>query len=333
MKDKQLQDWLIKKQTKQAEAKDTKLSAAEQKELARFDRLWEAASPPLLKGLEVDTAAAWNKVEDRIFGEERAHLNQEKAATKTGIIRLLGPQWWSVAAAVLLLLVAGWWWQNKQEPASVPLLVYNSSDQQGEVLLLPDGSKVWLNTASSLTYDPNIPDQRLLSLSGEAFFEVSRDEDRPFIVRTGELETRVLGTAFNIRAYANEAIEVAVSSGQVAVEKTDRQARVLLVANEVATYQPEAQTLTTTKEKLAQANAWLSGQLVFEEQSLGDMLSTLERFYDLKFEVVYPDLLNCALTAQFLQADMEAALDLLEFQFGPLEVQGDTIRLKGQSCH
>lgn len=333
MNDKQLQDWLTNKQAKQTEAEATGLSAAEQKELARFDRLWEAASPPPLEGLEVDTAAAWAKVEDRLFGAEEQPIQAKKSGSAPKIIRLFNPYWWKVAAAISLLLVAGWWWQNQQEPASLALLVYSTNEEQKQEVLLPDGSKAWLNASSSLTYDPNQAEQRLLSLSGEAFFEVSRDEDRPFIVRTGELETRVLGTSFNIRAYANEAIEVAVSSGQVAVEKSNKEQRVLLAANEIATYEPEAQSLHTTKEKLAQANAWLSGQLVFEEQALGDMLTDLERFYDLKFEVSNPQLLDCTLTARFLQTDMEAALDLLEFQFGPLKTQGNTVRLEAQSCH
>lgn len=333
MNDKQLQDWLTKKQAKGPAEKPMKLSADEQRALASFDRLWEAASPPPLKDLEVDTAAAWDKLEGRLFETDQPAALPQKKKGNAPIIPLVNLQWWKVAAAAALLLMAGWWWQQEPETAALPLLVYNSTEQQKEEILLPDGSKVWLNVASSLTYDPNTPDQRLLSLSGEAFFEVSRDENRPFIVRTGELETRVLGTSFNIRAYADEAVEVAVSSGQVAVEKTDKQSRVLLAANEIATYQPEEGSLTTAQLPQTQANAWLSGQLTFEEQPLGDLLSALARFYNLKFEVLHPELLDCSLTAAFQQSDREAALDLLEFQFGPLEIKGDTVRLKGQSCH
>ncbi len=335
MNDKQLQDWLANKQAKGAAPKPTKLSAEEQAALASFDRLWEAASPPSPKDLEVDTTAAWNKLEGRLFGADgqEAALPQ-KQKSKHPIIQLISPHWWKIAAAVALLLIAGWWWQEQSAPEALPLLVYNSGELEKEEILLPDGSKVWLNMASSLTYDPNIEDQRLLSLEGEAFFEVSRDENRPFIVRTGELETRVLGTSFNIRAYAGEAVvEVAVSSGQVAVENADRQSRVLLAANEVATYEPELGSLTTTQLGQSQANAWLSGRLTFNEQTLSEILLALERFYGLQFELQYSSLLNCALTAEFLQHDREAALDLLEFQFGPLEIQGDTVRLGGQSCH
>lgn len=333
MRNQLLQDWLAAKQATQNKLDRSALSEPEREELGRFDQLWEAAEAPDWPPLKVDTAAAWSKVEDRLFGEEVLNTPQPLSAKRGGLLVQLSPHTWKIAAAVSLLLMATWWWQRDVDTAPPPLIAFTTTVGEKHAVVLPDGSKVWLNGASTLTYHQGTEQQRMVTLTGEAFFEVARDENKPFVIQTGELATTVLGTSFNIRAYADEDVEVAVNTGQVAVENKRTQQSVLLQAADVVTYRAATQRLVKEQQVSVPSNAWVAGRLEAKGQSLRSLLVALERFYDQKFVVDHPTLFDCALTATFIQSDMEAAIDLLEFQFGPLLIQGDTIRLQGQLCN
>ncbi len=334
MREQLLQDWLAAKQTAEKKLDKAPLSAQEREELSRFDRLWEAARASDSLPLEVDTSAAWDKVEDRLFGQEEGAAVLPSTTTRRGFLAIVRPHSWKIAAAISLLLIATWWWQRDTSSAeTIPLLAFTTAIGEQQAIELPDGSKVWLNAASSLTYDPNAPSQRSVTLVGEAFFEVARDEDKPFVIQTGDVVTTVLGTSFNIRAYADEDLEVAVNTGQVAVQNERTEQTVVLQAADVATYQRATAKLVKEQQVAVPSNAWVAGRLEAKGQSLRSLLLALERFYDQKFIVDHPALLDCTLTAVFLQSDMEAAIDLLEFQFGPLLMRGDTIRLQGQRCN
>ena len=152
---------------------------------------------------------------------------------------------------------------------------------------MEDGTKVWINSASRLRYpvvfSGNI---REVYLEGEAYFEVQREGDRPFIVHSGEQKVTVLGTSFGISCYASEANDyTTLVSGKVKVDfERGKQSFVLEPGMQVA-YNKESGMVRERRVDVAEFVAWKEGKYVFKQKRLEDILSTLSRWYD--FEVFY----------------------------------------------
>ena len=177
---------------------------------------------------------------------------------------------------------------DKQEtPKEV---VYNklSIPRGGEYRIeLEDGTKIWMNSESRLRYPVAFfNDTREVYLEGEAYFEVQRDVNRPFIVHSGEQKVTVLGTSFGISCYASEVNDyTTLVSGKVKVDfKRGKQSFVLEPGMQVA-YDKKSGIATERKVDVAEFVAWKNGKYVFKQKRLEDILSTLSRWYD--FEVFY----------------------------------------------
>ncbi len=169
-------------------------------------------------------------------------------------------------------------------------IIYNklSVPRGGEYRIeLEDGTKVWINSASRLRYPVVFSDDtREVYLEGEAYFEVQRDEARPFIVHSGEQKVTVLGTSFGISCYASEANDyTTLVSGKVKVDfERGKQSFVLEPGMQVA-YSKESGIAIDRKVNVAEFVAWKSGKYIFKQKRLEDILVTLSRWYD--FEVFY----------------------------------------------
>ena len=177
---------------------------------------------------------------------------------------------------------------NKQE---IPQeIVYNklSVPRGGEYRIeLEDGTKVWMNSESCLRYPVAFfNDMREVYLEGEAYFEVQRDVDRPFIVHSGEQKVTVLGTSFGISCYASEVNDyTTLVSGKVKVDFERRKQSFVLEPGMQVVYNKESDVATEKKVDVAEFVAWKNGKYVFKQKRLVDILSTLSRWYD--FEVFY----------------------------------------------
>ena len=169
-------------------------------------------------------------------------------------------------------------------------IVYNklSIPRGGEYRIeLEDGTKIWMNSESRLRYPVAFfNDTREVYLEGEAYFEVQRDVNRPFIVHSGEQKVTVLGTSFGISCYASEVNDyTTLVSGKVKVDfKRGKQSFVLEPGKQVA-YDKKSGIATERKVDVAEFVAWKNGKYVFKQKCLEDILSTLSRWYD--FEVFY----------------------------------------------
>jgi len=156
-------------------------------------------------------------------------------------------------------------------------------------LQLPDGSKVWLNAASSLTYPTSFAalKERRVSLKGEGYFEISKDAEKPFIVQTGVQEVKVLGTHFNIDAYET-AIKTTLIEGSVKI-RTKTEEKTLHPGEQSSA---RADQIDVQAADLYQAMAWKNGDFVFEGASLGSIMNQISRWYnvDLSYEGQIADL-------------------------------------------
>lgn len=155
-------------------------------------------------------------------------------------------------------------------------------------MYLPDGTQVWLNSCSRLTYSQGFGiNDRNLKLEGEGYFEVSRNEQLPFIIHTQEVDVTVLGTQFNFKNYADDSeASVSLLSGKVKLSNHLRQEETLyLQPNEKVTLNKLTGEMKTTRTQVQNSKIWTHDELFFDEELLEDIAKKLMRNYDVKIEV------------------------------------------------
>ncbi len=152
-------------------------------------------------------------------------------------------------------------------------------------VILPDGTQVWLNAASSLTYPTAFNGaDREVSLLGEAYFEVAHNKDKPFHVKVGAMDVRVLGTHFNVTAYPDERI-VQTTLLEGSVEVADGRSVKKIVPGQMVLYKPSAGQMEIMDADTAEAVAWKNGLFYFHNEDMVSVMNKISRWYDI--DVVY----------------------------------------------
>lgn len=160
----------------------------------------------------------------------------------------------------------------------------------GEYLLtLSDGTRVWLNAGSSITYPLRFGAERRVTVRGEAFFEVAHDARHPFIVTAAETELTVLGTSFNVAAYADEQrIETTLVTGSLRVQGLHT--AVVLTPGQQAGVDTRSGDIEVREVNVEACTMWRRGLLVFYDEPLRDICRKLERWYNVKIDTSSPTL-------------------------------------------
>lgn len=157
-------------------------------------------------------------------------------------------------------------------------------------LVLSDGTQVWLNAASSLRFPVTFTGQeRIVELDGEGYFEVAKDAARPFSVHTRDADVRVLGTHFNVCAYAGEAWKTTLLEGKVVVKHNSEQIT-LMPGNQALLANKEENIRLIPDADTYEAIAWKEGYFKFNHAGVGSIMHQLSRWYDV--DIVYKDTLN-----------------------------------------
>ena len=192
------------------------------------EKLWDDAlgskiafEEDLLEGINGEIE---RREKERLRWDKEGLSSSKKAP---GGARAFGFRVWRMAAAVAVVAIAGAgvWFVNKGRAVNEMLTQKVTQSGQKSTLVLADGTQIRLNAESSLSYPEKFEgNTREVVLEGEAFFDVARDESRPFIIKSGDLVTTVLGTTFNVKAFPNEQMAVTVVSGKVAVQANNQPA-------------------------------------------------------------------------------------------------------------
>lgn len=159
----------------------------------------------------------------------------------------------------------------------------STSRGQTYSLVLPDGTKVWLNAASSISYPTSFAQliERRVQISGEAYFEVSKDKAHPFIVITNNQQVRVLGTHFNINSYADEDnITTTLLEGSVQVSGPNPTVRTILTPNQQSLY--DGQHIQVKEVNAANVISWKNGQFSFKSEELKSIMRNVGRWYNVE---------------------------------------------------
>ena len=190
------------------------------------------------------------------------------------LFRLAG----AVAASVLLCF-ASWFIYDYWKPVAMQTV---SAGAAISVITLPDQTKVTLNRYSSLTYPDSFKeDRREVQLQGEAYFEVAKNAQIPFVVTTSAgIDVKVLGTKFNVASYENDE-QVTTTLAEGSVEVGDEKGSVRLKPEEQALFCKGDRSLRVQKVDVGMYLAWNDGKFIFEEQSLEQIMKQLQRWYEM----------------------------------------------------
>ena len=186
---------------------------------------------------------------------------------------------------------------------------------------LPDGSKVWLNANSELRYPSDFnADTRTVELTGQGYFEVTKNAHKPFIVKADkDYSVEVLGTSFNVSAYKDESmIETTLVEGSVKLNVVSGGKRMtqMLKPNEKAEYQKGADKIKVFDVNTEYDTAWKNGEIIFRNHAMDKVLKTLERHYHVVFEVKDNEILKSIITARFKDEQLPQVLEYLKLASG-----------------
>lgn len=266
----------------------------------------------------------------------------------------LRTNWLSLAASVALIFGIGWWFMEKDRSnnayfdqiiSTEAKAIHTNNGSKPITFELVDGSKITLEPQSELRYGNEFGDKkREVFLIGEAFFEVKKDSQRPFLIYTGKFVTKVIGTSFRIKAYEQDNnISVSVRTGKVTVYRQNSKSEIrrslsteiVLIPNQKAVFEKDQEliikTLVETPVSISETSQNTS--LAFEETKISDVFSRLEGIYGIKIDFDKEAFSKCSVTAHFNNENLYQKLDIIcEIVRAKYEVIDGEIMIFGNGC-
>jgi ferric-dicitrate binding protein FerR (iron transport regulator) len=182
-------------------------------------------------------------------------------------------------------------------------------------VVLPDGSKVWLNAESTIKFKvPFSKESRDVDLLGEAFFDVTKNPEQPFVVQSGNIKVKVLGTRFNCKAFAeDQQIEVILEEGRIALnsQSTSGSKEEIMNPGDHAVIERESGATTISNENISKYIAWHTGKLVFDNTPMDEVAQMLERWYGVEVTVQDREIMNYRFTTTFENESLFQVIELL----------------------
>ena len=258
-----------------------------------------------------------------------------KKETTPGPAKIIRFPWVKIAAMLLIIAGAGLAIAYFSKPETPSYITISNPVGAIQKIRLPDSSYVWLNASTSLRYKKSFQENRELELDGEAFFEVTHDASHPFKIKADGVETTVLGTAFDIKAYASEkTTSVCVVNGRVQVAD-DQMPATILKASDVLIYDKQLHTVSLSSVDSAIKPAWTEGKFEFKGERFDLIAETLERWYGVHFIFSTPDMRDCRYYASFdnissLQNILTTMSGLNGMQY---VIEKDTVTISGKGCN
>ncbi len=217
--------------------------------------------------LALDPEKDWLQVRQRMHKGRTAYLAMLRIAA-------------SIVLAALVGFVA---YRFLSPPVSLSYKTINNTTGAIQTIAMEDGSTLYLNTGSSVTYPEKFANNRQIVLKGETFFEVKRDEEHPFTIEASQCQVQVLGTSFSVNADSLE-VEVIVKTGRVLFQ-SDENNRVVLVKNEKAIYRPGLSKIEKTATFDPNNFAWQTQVLTFNNTPFEKVIHDLQKYFRMEFSV------------------------------------------------
>lgn len=289
--------------------------------------------------------------EEQINLENELYLRiKEKIApTQKTPTRQINWVWYLSSAAAMFLLAFGIWTYNKttkniQSVSGVPFsgwAKYENVSAKELKITLPDGSVVVMQSKTQLSYNQSDTKFREVNLTGEAFFDVMHDSTRPFLIYTGKMTTKVLGTSFTIKAFPSmKKSEVSVVSGKVTVYEKDAEEiknnGVILTPNLKVTFFDEEEHFVTGLVEKPEVLKTINKETLsfnFQDAPLNEVLTALEKAYGIEMVLERESLGKCTLNGDLTEMPLFTKLDIITRSLNATyQVKGTSILVSGIGC-
>ena len=311
-----VRQWMMANSRNQQYVEDMKLlwnSGKNVKELASFDKQGD-----------------WIKVKARITkNAPPKEISRPKSLIKTRYVLAKV----AVISALLVSTYFAWRILEKQDTVAETITV-TSNDNLSSVTL-PDGSNVYLNKNSSITYNKDFEGViRAVSLTGEAFFEVTRNDSKPFLIKSGQAITEVVGTSFNVNYSVQDIVIVTVATGKVFLyDEEDKAHKITMTAGKEGKF-IKGVGLSETISRDVNFLSWKTGELIFDNTFLARVAKDLERHYGIPVKLDSGELNSCTLTSTFRQQSLDEVLSEMKLVL-PIQVQrkDKMVIITGERCH
>ena len=297
--------------------------------------------------LDIDVDADFKLLQQRIDKENRLVTspvdnlrvaNQPIGKVVAMSSKKSNSRWIAWASAAVIALAVGFWFVNNQNGFTTETLIAKTEYQGKQTVTLDDGTIVWLNGNSQLTYFTDFSgDERRVKLTGEAFFDVTKFPDKPFIIETTNSKVIVLGTSFNVRSRLSENLtEVVVKTGKVRLENSAGDKMVELTPNQKGVHDVSTNLVTEMEVKDMNDIAWHSDKLIFMNTPLSEVLDDLSKQFEVEITLVDKSLSTCEYGATHkvgdgINAILEALTDAYKMD---LKILGNTsFELLNGSCN
>lgn len=268
----------------------------------------------------VDVDGAWNKINDKTDNSTKI-ISFVKRRTALRI-----------AASLMLLVLLGFllnWFFNETAPVPMVMKASNSAIQK----ILPDGSKVFINKNSEISFIQTKDGQRHVTLKGEAFFEVVHDEKSPFVIAVNDLLVKDIGTAFNVKENLNEqTVEVFVESGEVQFYTAKNVGLMLVRGNKASYNKLNGSFKRLQNESSINTKSYKTKLFEFNKTQLGEVIAQLNAVYDLNIRVQDTTLSKELLSVKFNNENVDLIINIIAETLDlEMEKTGKIILLKRKS--
>lgn len=289
-------------------------SEANKKHYHQFKQIWDS-SKEIAATSTVNEDAAWARFQERVTTEEETTPKQIPLTRR--------PNWMQVAASLVLLVSCGWLLSYFVLGTTTTLV----ADNQVITETLPDGTQVTINKGSSLSFNSRFRgDSRDVVLDGEAFFDVTPNKEKPFIITADAAKIKVVGTSFNVKSSA-EATEVIVETGIVEVSKKTEMVK--LLPKEKATVLKSQPAPIKADVDDALYSYYRSNELVCNNTPLWRLVDVLNQAYDVQVTIENPELKSLPITTTFKNLPIDSVLLTISETFNvQIDKQGKIITIK-----
>jgi len=316
-----LSDWL------KADPENEKL-------FTQYRKTWQLVEKQKINS-RIDIDHEWKNMQVKMNPDvlpNDSHVKVLQVTRKKSLISSYRSIWLAAAAVVVLLISTIQLYYYFSKPANITVTAQAQNMEQ----VLPDGSVVSLHAGSQIIYPEEFTSKtRKVELKGEAYFKVTHNKAKPFIVSSGDARVEVLGTQFNVNTKTSAGtMEVVLTSGKVSVYyKANPKENVLLDPGEKAVLRPEQNLISKSANTDPNYMAWKTRVLVFDNETLDQVVNTLQNVYQTPVTLADPALSDCRVTVSFDGQSLESVLQVLK---GTLDLQviqkGKSIEITGKGC-
>ncbi len=245
-------------------------------------------------------------------------------------------KWAAIFAFFLSLAFYVYYTVNEKIDIAEAITIINKQTLPGQksTIPLPDGSIVWLNSGSTISYQSDFNDSiRIIELHGHAYFEVFVDRTKPFIVKCGDLEVKALGTSFDVNGYNGASIQVSLISGsvQLSTPANIENNSFILLPGEYSILDANNQFTEKGKFNSSEVLAWKEGRLIFKNATLDEIIPKLEMWYGVKIDNQTTHLVNKHFNSTFEKENLDNILHNMGLSMGfTHDIHENTVSLKNK---